>query len=375
MSRHVVVIGAGAFGGWTALHLRRAGAQVTLLDAWGAGNARASSGGETRIIRLMYGGQRRYVELTLRAYELWWEHEARWRSQLYRRTGALWLFEGDDAYARSTVPLVTDPRFPVEELSVDTVAARYPVLRTDGVRSAFYETEAGYLLARHACEQVRSAFVAEGGTWRVAAVRPGEIDGAGMRDVVLADGTRLRADQFVFACGPWLGELFPKVIGRRIRATRQEVLFFGTPPGDRQHDESELPVWLNVGERMLYGIPGNERRGFKLADDTRGEPIDPTTEDRLVSTDAIVRARELLARRFPALAGAPIVESRVCQYEQSLDQHFVLDRHPAAENVWFAGGGSGHGFKMAPAVGELMAHLVLGHAEPEPQFKLTRFDA
>jgi glycine/D-amino acid oxidase-like deaminating enzyme len=375
MTPHVVVIGAGAFGGWTALHLCRAGARVTLVDAWGAGNSRASSGGETRIIRLMYGGHRRYVELTLRAYELWWEHETRWRQRFYHRTGALWLFEGDDSYARTTVPLITDPRFPIDELSPDEVAVRYPMLRAAGIRSAFYEAEAGYLLARFACEQVRAGFVDEGGEWEVAAVRPGAIAGGGMRDVVRADGARLKADRFVFACGPWLGTLFPDVIGPRIRATRQDVIFFGTPPGDRRHDEGELPVWLNVGERMIYGIPGNERRGFKVADDTRGETIDPTTHDRLVSPEAIARARELLGRRFPALVGAPILETRVCQYEQSLDQHFVLDRHPAAENVWFAGGGSGHGFKMGPAVGELMARLVLGRTEPEPQFKLARFDA
>lgn len=373
MTPHVAVIGAGAFGGWTALHLRRMGARVTLVDAWGAGNSRASSGGETRIIRLMYGAQRRYVELTLRSYELWWEHEARWRSRLYRRTGALWLFEGDDSYARDTVSLVIDPRFPVEELAPAVVASRYPAIRIDGVRSAFYEQEAGYLLARHACEQVRRAVVDEGGDWRIAAARPGEVVGGGMREVVLADGARLRADRFVFACGPWLGQLFPDVIGPRIRATRQDVIFFGTPAGDHLHDEDRLPIWLNVGERMLYGIPGNERRGFKVADDTRGDPIDPSGVDRLVSPAAIARARELLARRFPALAAAPILETRVCQYEQSLDQGFVLDRHPAADNVWFAGGGSGHGFKMGPAVGELMAHLVLGHTEPEAQFKLTRF--
>ncbi len=373
MTRHVAVIGAGAFGGWTALHLRRAGARVTLLDAWGAGNSRASSGGETRIIRLMYGGQRCYVELTLRAFELWWEHEARWRRRLYHRTGALWLFEGDDAYARTTVPLVTDPRFPIAELSPEAVSTRYPAICPDGVRTAFCETEAGYLLARAACEQVRAAVVEEGGEWRVVAARPGEIAGGGMREIILGDGARLRADHFVFACGPWLGELFPDVIGHRIRPTRQEVIFFGTPPGDRQHDERELPTWLNIGERLLYGVPGNERRGFKVADDTRGEVVDPTNLDRLVSPEAIRRARELLARRFPALATAPIVETRVCQYEQSLDQHFVLDRHPAAENVWLAGGGSGHGFKMGPSVGELMAHLVLGYRDPEALFTLKRF--
>ena len=373
MALHVAVVGAGAFGGWTALHLRRAGARVTLLDAWGAGNARASSGGETRIIRGIYGGNRRYVELTARAFVLWWEHEERWSRRLYHRTGALWMFGGDDAYARSTLPVLRDVGLEVAELAPADAVRRYPQIDFAGVGSTFFEIEAGYLLARQACEAVRAGFVAEGGEYRAAAVRPGPTTGGGLRELVLADGTTLSADRFVFACGPWLGELFPDVIGDRITPTRQEVLFFGPPKGDARFDEGTCPVWVDYGDRFMYGVPGNERRGFKVADDTRGPRIDPTTEERVPSAPAIARARELLARRFPALAAAPVVESRVCQYEQTPDGHFIIDRHPGADNVWLAGGGSGHGFKMAPAIGELVARLVLGAAEPDSQFSLRRF--
>lgn len=375
MALHVAVVGAGAFGGWTALHLLRAGARVTLLDAWGAGNSRASSGGETRIIRGIYGGKARYVELTARAFVLWWEHEEHWSRRLYHRTGALWMFEGDDTYARSTLPLLRTAGLEVAELAPVDAARRYPQIDFSGVRSAFFEIEAGYLLARQACDQVLTGFVAEGGEYRAAAVRPGPIEGRGLRELALADGSTLEADRYVFACGPWLGELFPDVIGDRITPTRQEVLFFGPPRDDARFDEGACPVWVNFGEHFLYGIPGNERRGFKVADDTRGPRIDPTTEERLVSPESITRARALLARRFPALARAPVVESRVCQYEQTPDADFILDRHPEADNVWLAGGGSGHGFKMGPAIGELMAGLVLGRAEPEAQFSLARFSS
>ncbi len=374
MTLHVAVVGAGAFGGWSALNLLRAGARVTLLDAWGAGNARASSGGETRIIRGIYGGNARYVELTARAFELWWEHEERWGRSLYRRTGALWMFQGDDGYARSTLPHLRRVGLEVAELSLADAARRFPQIDFAGVTSVFFEIEAGYLLARQACEAVRAAFVAEGGEYRGAAVRPGALSGGGLRELTLADGATLRADRFVFACGPWLGELFPDVIGDRITPTRQEVLFFGAPAGDARFDEGTCPVWVDYGARFLYGIPGNERRGFKVADDARGPRIDPTTEERVITPAAVARARELLARRFPALAGAPIVETRVCQYEQTPDGHFILDRHPAADNVWLAGGGSGHGFKMGPAIGELVTRLVLGTAEPEAQFSLSRFE-
>jgi len=373
MALHVAVVGAGAFGGWTALNLRRAGARVTLLDAWGAGNPRASSGGETRIIRGIYGGNERYVQLTARAFELWWEHEERWGRPLYRRTGALWMFGADDRYARSTLPFLRRAGLEVAELTPADAARRYSQIDFAGVASVFLEIEAGYLLARQACDAVCAAFVAEGGEYRAAAVRPGAVGGGGLRELSLADGATLRADRFVFACGPWLGELFPDVIGDRITPTRQEVLFFGPPGGDTRFDEEACPVWVDYGDRFLYGIPGNERRGFKVADDTRGPRIDPTTEERVITPEAVARARGLLARRFPALARAPIVESRVCQYEQTPDGHFIIDRHPMADNVWLAGGGSGHGFKMGPAIGELVTGLVLGTTEPETRFSLTRF--
>ncbi|HEU5170209.1 MAG TPA: FAD-dependent oxidoreductase [Gemmatimonadales bacterium] len=373
MTPHVAVVGAGAFGGWTALHLRRAGARVTLLDAWGAGNSRASSGGETRVIRGIYGGERRYVELTLRSLALWREAERRWGRRLYRCTGAVWMFHGDDAYARTTLPLLRAAGLPAVELTVAEAASRYPQIDFSGVRSVFVEAEAGYLLARQACEAVREALVAEGGEYRTAAAEPARPAKGGLGSLRLADGSALHADRFVFACGPWLGAILPDVVGERVRATRQEVFFFGLPRGDTRYDEGTMPVWVDHGARFMYGIPGNERRGFKVADDTRGPVIDPTTEERLPTADALARARALLRTRFPGLADAPLVEARVCQYEQTPDGHPILDRHPDADNVWIAGGGSGHGFKMGPAVGEQVARLVLGDGAPDPFFSLGRF--
>jgi glycine/D-amino acid oxidase-like deaminating enzyme len=194
-----------------------------------------------------------------------------------------------------------------------------------------------------------------------------------LRGVTLSDSTTLTADAYVFACGPWLGPLFPDVIGERVRATRQEVYFFGTPAGDRRFTEEALPVWGDHGAQFWYGIPGNEWRGFKLADDTRGPPFDPTAGERIPSAAGIAAARAYLVYRFPALGAAPLVEARVCQYEQSPDEHFIIDRHPRAANAWLVGGGSGHGFKHGPAVGELVARLVLAGGTAPPEFRLSRF--
>ncbi|PYO97457.1 MAG: hypothetical protein DMD60_06875 [Gemmatimonadetes bacterium] len=374
--RHVVVVGAGAFGGWTALHLLRRGARVTLVDAWGPGNSRASSGGETRVIRGTYGPRAIYTHLTARALQLWKENERRWHRQLYHPIGVLWLVENDEAYEKAALPLLKEAGLAFEELSGAETARRYPQINCEQVRWAIFENDAGYLTARRACAAVLEGFLAEGGEYRQLAAEPGpQVAGAELRGIKLSDGTTLAADAFVFACGPWLGRLFPDVIGDRVRATRQEVFFFGTPPGDQRFTEQALPVWADHGRGFIYGIPGNEWRGFKVADDTRGPPFDPTTGERLPTPAVLQSAREYLAFRFPGLKDAPLVEARVCQYENSPDEHFIVDRHPATANLWLVGGGSGHGFKHGPAVGELVAKLVLtGEAAP-PEFRLSRFDA
>jgi glycine/D-amino acid oxidase-like deaminating enzyme len=371
---HVVVVGAGAFGGWTALYLQRRGARVTLLDAWGPGNARASSGGETRVIRATYGTRAIYTRMAARALALWKEHERRWQRRLYHGIGVLWLVEHDEEYEKAALPILRDAKIDVEELTAVEATRRYPQINCERVRWAIFEKDAGYLTARRACAAVLEGFQAEGGEYRQVAVQPQFLPRGGTLDrVTLSDGGTLAADRFVFACGPWLGSLFPDLIGDRLRVTRQEVFFFGTPPGDRRFTEEALPVWADHGPRFMYGIPGNEWRGFKVADDTRGPVFDPTNGDRTPTQDAIKIARDYLAFRFPGLKDAPLLEARVCQYENSPDEHLIIDRHPAAANTWIVGGGSGHGFKHGPAVGELVARLVLGDEAPDAQFKLARF--
>jgi monomeric sarcosine oxidase len=370
---HIVVVGAGAFGGWTALYLRRQGARVTLLDAWGPGNSRASSGGETRVIRATYGDRVVYTRMAARALALWKEHERRWRRQLYHGIGVLWLVESDETYEQAALPILRAERVRVEQLTGPEVTRRYPQINCDRVRWAIFEPDGGYLTARRACAAVLEGFLAEGGQYRQVGVQVPAPGRGRLSDVVLSDGSRLAADRFVFACGPWLGALFPDVIGDRVRATRQEVFFFGTPPGDQRFTETALPVWADHGTTFMYGIPGNEWRGFKVADDTRGPAIDPTTLERAPTPAAIEAARAYVAYRFPGMKDAPLLEARVCQYEESPDEHFIIDRHPAADNVWIVGGGSGHGFKHGPAVGELVARLVLSGAAADAAFRLSRF--
>jgi glycine/D-amino acid oxidase-like deaminating enzyme len=376
----IIVIGAGAFGGWTALQLLEKGAKVTLLDAWGPGNSRASSGGETRIIRATYGSGQIYTQLAARALRLWPEYEQRWGVKLFYRCGVLWMTGEDDSYERAALPLMNEADVRFEKLSAAECAKRWPQITFDGISWSVYEPESGYLAARRSCEAVLNAFVEQGGEYRQAQVAPGQVASNRMNGVKLGSGEILSADSYVFACGPWLEQVFP-FLKTAITPTRQEVFFFGTVAGDLRYTDAQLPVWSDDSKRDLqgfpgrhwfYGIPGNQWRGFKIADDMRGATVDPTTMERTISDKGLAAARAYLRVRFPALADAPLVESRVCQYENSTDQNFILDHHPEAQNAWIVGGGSGHGFKHGPAFGEMVSNAVLGAKAAPDEFKLAR---
>jgi len=371
MPRHsdVVVAGAGAFGGWTAFQLLQRGARVTLLDPWGPGHARGTSSGESRVLRAGYGGKTIYTEWAWRALALWKRWQQQWHTPLFVPSGVLWLCAKEDDYVRASLAALRQGKIPYERLSSRELARRYPQVRLEGIRFGYLETRAGFLRARLATQTVAAA-VAQGGgrVLRAAAAPPARPvprrrRGARRRGprldwLHLSDGRRIHAGCFVFACGPWLPQMFPQLLASRIRVSKQEVFFFGPPAGDHRFDVPALPVWVDIA-RDLYGVPAHEGRGFKVASDRSGPPFDPTTGERAATPENVQAARRYLAERFPALAAAPLVETHVCQYERTPDSHLVIDRHPDYENVWLVGGGSGHGFKLGPALGEFVARQAL----------------
>ena len=372
---HIVVTGAGAFGGWTALNLLRSGARVTLIDAWGPGNSRSSSGGESRVIRHSYN-KTIYVEMVKRSLQLWRQASEEWKRPLLHVSGVLHMRRADSAIRLDGRGLLlSQAGVPHELLDHDELVQRFPQINMRAIESAVYEPTAGYLLARRACQAVVDAFIGEGGEYRNAYVQPGPISFGRMAHINFSDGSKLAADQYVFACGPWLKTMFPEVLDSLLNISRQEVFYFGTPAGDHRYDAGSMPVWTDLGQEVWYGIPGGENRGFKVADDAHGPAHDPSTSERTVSAAGIRAAAEYVAYRFPGLAGAPLIESRVCQYTNTPDGDFIADRHPDADNTWLLGGGSGHGFKHGPVFGEMAAAQVLGSRPVEPTFALARFEA
>jgi glycine/D-amino acid oxidase-like deaminating enzyme len=188
--------------------------------------------------------------------------------------------------------------------------------------------------------------------------------------ITTANGRKISAAAFVFACGPWLPKIFPELLADRIQTSRQEVFYFGAPAGDLRFASAALPTWIDFKDEA-YGLPDIEGRGVKIAIDRHGEPFDPDSGNRMVTSEGLAEARQCLERRLPALKDAPVIEARVCQYENTSNGDFLIDRHPEFENVWLVGGGSGHGFKHGPAVGEYVAAGIEGNSEgPEPRFSL-----
>jgi glycine/D-amino acid oxidase-like deaminating enzyme len=325
-------------------------------------------------MRGTYGPDQPYTELAARALKLWADYERRWKQQFLHRTGVLWMASGgDDAFERGSVQQLLKAKIHFQEYPAAKLKKMWPQINFEGIEWGIFEPQCGYLHARASCAAVVDAFVAGGGKYRQVAALADGLEDAPLRNIALSDGSRLQADRYVFACGPWLGKLFLHAVGDLVRPTKQEVFFFGPPAGDSRFNPDHLPVWADHRGYFRYGIPGSGRRGFKIADDTRGPDFDPTNGERVVSPETLKEVREYVAFRFPALKDAPLIESRVCPYEQTPDSNFIIDRHPAMDNVWLAGGGSGHGFKHGPAVGEMMAELILKEGDPEPIWRLDRF--
>jgi glycine/D-amino acid oxidase-like deaminating enzyme len=368
----VIVVGAGVFGAWTAWHLRRLGRRVLLLDASGPANARAASGGESRMTRTIYGADDVYTRAAWESLEDWRWLSARAGLPVFHPIGVLMFFGKREPFVDQSLQAHRRMGLRLDELDRPELQRRYPQVTWDGVEVGLFEPDLGALMARRAVQTLVKEFVAAGGDYRLAAVRPPG-DGAALDGVRTTAGDTLRAESYVFACGPWMPKVFPSVLGTRIFPTRQEVFFFAPDNGDDRFLPGRLPGWADFNDGdIYYGFPDLEARGFKIAHDAHGPRFDPDDGDRRATAAGLDDVRGYLARRFPALASRPLVESRVCQYENSSNGDFLIDRHPRWENVLLVGGGSGHGFKHGPAVGRYAAELLLGRlAKTEPRFSLA----
>jgi sarcosine oxidase len=387
----LLVVGAGIMGVWTAYWAKRGGRHgsgvdrsVTLLDAWGAGNPRATSGDETRLLHNSHASDHLYQSFSRTAREHWIQFSEEWGIRLFVQSGILFFAHRADSWERTSARELAGDGVPCEMLSPEEISHLWPQIGlSDDLCFATFEPEGGILMARQACQAVTGAFQKCGGIYAIAAVRPSAHDKGRLLSVADSFGRTWAAETFVFACGPWLPSLFPSELTGFIRVTKQDVIFIGAPEGDKSFSAERLPGWVDQ-DAYYYGVPSVDHRGIKVGVNRFGPVFDPSNGERIIDPDSVHLVRKYLRVRFPGLADRPVVETKVCQYETTADETFLIDRHPRFENVWLVGGGSGRGFKHGPRIGEYVLSRIDGvpegaqHGEDEQRFRLAprtkRFD-
>lgn len=353
----VVVVGAGAFGGWTALALREAGAKVTMVDQYGAGNVRGSSAGESRNIRASYGDREIYTRMAMMALGKWDEREEEFGRKLIYKNGSLRVLEPGQLQAQ--IEIFTRLGLPFEMLKAADVHERWPQLRFRDDEDIFYEKATGIVKAREAMIAVEEVFVRKGGVSRIGVARFGETAGGKLNSITVNDEA-LSAGSFVFACGPWLPQVMPDALTGYISAPRRELFFIGSAPGDMRYRAENVP---NISDRETF-TSADLGSGYKIGGGSiGGVPMDMDGGERMPTDYLKERVEDYIARRLPGLVGQPVITSHVCQTEGSDNGHFIIDSHPAYGNAWIAGGGSGHAFKMGPVLGEILRNKVLGQPD------------
>ena len=283
-----------------------------------------------------YGADEIYTQWSMRSLEQWKKLFAATGSQaLFQRTGVLWLAEENHEQLRATREVLQRNGLLFDELDSSALVKQYPQINFDGIARAIYEPDSGVLLARRAVAVTVAEAVRMGVEFKIAGINEPE-ESSAIEAIETTAGEKIAAKQFVFACGAWLKKLFPAILGTRIFPTRQCVFYFGVPAGDSLFSAPALPTWLFKNDES-YGMPDIESRGLKIALDRHGEMADPDTQSRIVTAKEVQEIRSYTGYRFPGLKDAPIVETRVCQYENTSSGDFLIDRHPQIRNVWFAG--------------------------------------
>ncbi|WP_265530106.1 FAD-dependent oxidoreductase [Sphingomicrobium marinum] len=369
-----VVVGAGVFGVWTAKALMDAGLHVTLMDANGPANARASSAGESRMTRGAYGPDEIYTRMALASLSDWKALSVSAELPLFHAHGVLFFFHEEIDYFRQSLEVHHRLGLPTEELTPEQMAARYPMIDYDGVAVGLFEPEFGAIMARRSVQTLVAQMVLGGLDYRRGKASPLTMPRgpSPLGAVRLDDGSQIEGDIMVYALGPWMPQGFPDILDRKIVTSRQEVFFFAPPAGSDDFSPAKMPGWADFDAGGLhYGFPDLEARGAKICFDNHGPEVDPDTNPRQVTKEGLAEIIAYRDRRFPKLRGAPLLETRVCQYENSSNGDYLIDRHPGYTNVTMVGAGSGHGFKMGPEVGRLAARVALGEDLGEPRFTLA----
>ena len=367
MSKKVIVIGAGAWGGWSAFKLQEAGYEVTLIDKSSPGNSLSGSGGKTRIIRMAYGGHPIYTQMVHQSFQDWEHYANQWEEQLYHPKGAIWLFRDiPSTYAEASIPLMTEMGYKLHQVDLDDGMKRFPEISFTDITSAYWEDKVWFLEAAKSCVVVAREFEKIGG--RIVQDTVVNLDVNDNTIIIRCNNQQFETDQVIVAAGPWSKQLIPE-LKDVIHISRQEVYYFDAPKS-----YCDLPIWVEFreGDQMYYGIPDHFMQGFKFAYDERQWPLDPDLDHREISPDILAKMSAVLTNRFPELDHPSVLKHHTCVYENALDGDFIIDQKADSRIIYMAGS-SGHGFKMGPAIGHMILDHLLNKKPLPSQFAICRF--
>jgi sarcosine oxidase len=362
-----VVVGAGVFGSSLADALSGRGWEVTLVERYAPGNARSSSGDASRLLRQAHGRgnatDKWYASMAGEARSRWLAVSQEEDRELFSETGALWLAHTEDGWERRAEEVLRSVGAPVEMLSPTSVSDLVPSMQAKDLLFALHEPRAGVLRAAEAVRVLAQRAMRQGARLiRGTAVPAG--------DSVRVNGRTLSADRIVWACGAWLGTLFPTEAP--IRATRQDVFYWDTPP-----TWSLTPAWADQ-DHGIYGLPDLDGQGAKILRHRPGRRVAADRFSREPDLSAAAAVSRYLRTRFRGLAPLRILRTHVMQYELTPTEDFLVGPVPGAERTWLMGGGSGHGFKHGPALAAHLTDVLEGKAtlaqhliRPQPEAPLT----
>jgi glycine/D-amino acid oxidase-like deaminating enzyme len=289
-SPDVVVVGAGLWGSFTAYHLRKSGVNVTLVDAYGPGNARSTSGDETRGVRSSYGDKRGTLgELWMlwarESMKRWIQFDDEWgremRLNLFHVTGDIIYRTEWDNFQLQCKLWWDKNKIPYQVLNPDDVRKAFPVVGMEDITACLYEPDAGVVRARRAAQAAAAAFEHLGGKITIGRATPSKISNGKLEEISLDTGGTLRADKFVYCVGPWLGKTFPDIFAKKTRTPMGYVVYFATPIGDHRFTYPNMPSFNFPGVTGWPALPV-DNRGFRV----RGAERAPTPATQVADAGA-----------------------------------------------------------------------------------------
>jgi len=360
MEYDVVIIGAGVMGSATAYYLSKSGKKILLIDQFKVKNDLNSSQDYSRVFRYEYGDDEFYTNLAVESLKLWKEFENDAKKQFYFQCGSLLIAEGEEEYAMKSYKTLKKLGHKVDLLDERDLSDRFPQF---AAKLGVLDYHGGILEASSAVESFVNLAKQNG----IEILENVKVNKIGKNAITLEDKRTIKFSKLVVTCGVWTS----KILDLPLRATKQQLVYF-KPKKSKDFTKDNFPVfgYLDIG---FYGFPIHGIDAVKISNHLPGGIVDPDKDDRKVSEEFIQSCRDFFKKFIPKLADAEVVKTKVCFYNMTFDEDFIIDK--LDEDIIIGAGFSGHGFKFAPLLGKILADLVLsGRTHYDiSRFRLNRF--